>query len=139
MPNASVQTTEAPQPLGHYVQARKYKGLVFISGQLPVRPDGTHTMDASFEDQTKQALANVLSIVKAAGGTRESILRIAAYIVGADHWPAFNRIYIEIMGEAKPARSVIPVPDLHHGYLIEVDAIAVCGKSIEDQLKDADE
>jgi enamine deaminase RidA (YjgF/YER057c/UK114 family) len=30
------------------------------------------------------------------------------------------------MGEAKPARTVVPVSELHHGYLVEVDAIAVC-------------
>jgi enamine deaminase RidA (YjgF/YER057c/UK114 family) len=42
-----------------------------------------------------------------------------------EHWRTFNAIYAEALGEYRPARSVVPVPALHHGYLIELDAIAV--------------
>jgi 2-iminobutanoate/2-iminopropanoate deaminase len=122
----TVMTSDAPQPLGHYVQASSHEGLIFVSGQLPVQQDGTHTADATFEEQTLQALANVLSIVKAAGGSPETILKINAYIVGVENWPVFNQIYRDVLGEARPARSVVPVPNLHHGYLIELDAVAVC-------------
>ncbi len=52
---------------------------------------------------------------------------MTAYVVGVAHWPEFNRLYAEVMGEAKPARTVVPVPELHHGYLVEVEAIAVRG------------
>lgn len=134
-----VETREAPQPLGHYAQALKYRGLIFVSGQLAICPDGTHRVGASFEEQTKQALANVLSIVKAAGGTPESILKITAYIVGADNWPAFNRTYAEMMGEVRPARSVVPVATLHYGYLIELDAVAAYPRSLDDFFEAANE
>lgn len=123
----SITTADASQPLGHYVQAAAHGGMVFVSGQLAVRPDGTHNVGASFEEQALQALANVLAIVKAAGGSPASILKVTAYIVGVENWPIFNRIYGKILGEARPARSVVPVPTLHHGYLIELDAVAVCG------------
>jgi len=36
-----------------------------------------------------------------------------------------NKVYAEVMGEALPARAVLPVPALHCGYLIEIDAVAV--------------
>nr|WP_279360133.1 RidA family protein [Methylobacterium indicum] len=62
-----------------------------------------------------------------AGSGPERILRVTAYVVGVAHWPEFNRLYAEVMGEAKPARTVVPVPELHHGYLVEVEAIAVRG------------
>ncbi len=65
----TITTRAAPQPLGHYVQASVHDGIVYVSGQLAVRPDGTHTAGASFEEQTRQALGNLLSIVKAAGGS----------------------------------------------------------------------
>lgn len=123
---STTTTSAAPQPLGHYSQATAYGGVVFVSGQLPVKPDGTHAVGASFEEQTRQALTNVLSIVKAAGGSPDSILKMTAYIVGVENWPVLNRIYGEVLGEARPARSVVPVPTLHHGYLIEIDAVAVC-------------
>ena len=43
---------------------------------------------------------------------------------GIANWPAFNTLYAELLGAARPARAVVPVPELHHGYLIEIEAIA---------------
>jgi reactive intermediate/imine deaminase len=123
----AVDTGDAPQPLGHYVQASVHDGIIYVSGQLAIRSDGTHTIGANFEEQTRLALNNLLAIVRAAGGSPASILKVTAYIVGVENWPELNRIYREIFGDARPARSVVPVPNLHHGYLIELDAVAVRG------------
>lgn len=117
------------RPGGHYSHAMRCAGLVFTSGQLGVRPDGTHTVDLPFEDQARQALGNVLAVLRAAGSEPRDILKLTAYIVGVDHWPRFNAVYAEIMGDARPARTVVPVPELHYGYLIEIDAVAVCRAS----------
>jgi reactive intermediate/imine deaminase len=113
------------KPAGHYSPGVAFGDLVFVSGQLPVRPDGTHAPDAPFEDQARQTLENVFAVLAAAGATADDVLKVTVYLVGVDHWPAFNRIYAETFGAAKPARAVVPVPALHHGYLVEVEAIAV--------------
>ena len=68
----------------------------------------------------------MLAALRAAKAEPADILKVTAYIVGVDHWPRFNAVYAEVMGEAKPARTVVPVGELHYGYLVEVDAIAVC-------------
>jgi len=120
----SIVTDDAPKPAGHYSQATAHNGLLFVAGQLGVLPDGTHRPEASFEDQARQALANVLAIVGAGGSSPERIMKVNVYIVGVVHWPAFNRVYGDMLGEARPARAVIPVPELHHGYLVEIDAVA---------------
>ena len=119
-----IVTGEAPTPAGHYSQATAHGGLLFVAGQIPVRPDGTHRFDDPFEDQARQALANLLAIVRAGGSGPDRVLKVNVYIVDIGHWPAFNRVYAELMGDARPARAVIPVPELHHGYLVEIDAIA---------------
>ena len=124
MPIETVSTNDAPAPAGHYSQAAVHDGLIFVAGQLGVLPDGTHRPDASFEEQARQALENVLAIVCAGGSGPERVLKVNVYIVGVEHWPAFNRVYANVFGDARPARAVIPVPELHHGYLVEVDAIA---------------
>lgn len=120
-----ISTANAPAPAGHYVQATRWEGLVHIAGQLPVPPDRGDRSSAPFADQARQALANLLAIADAAGAGPETMLKINAYIVGIENWSEFNRIFAEIFGDAKPARAVIPVPELHHGYLVEVDAVAV--------------
>src|ERR1700759_1825885 len=92
----AITTADAARPLGHYVQATEHNGVVYVSGQLGVRPDGTHTAGASFEEQARQALSSLLSIVRAAGGSPGSVLKVTAYIVGVENWPELNRIYGEM-------------------------------------------
>jgi 2-iminobutanoate/2-iminopropanoate deaminase len=119
-----IATDDAPPPAGHYAQATAWRDLVFASGQLGVRSDGEHMVGESFEVQARQALGNLLAVLAAAECGPEQVLRVTAYIVGVENWPAFNRVYAELMGDARPARTVVPVPGLHHGYLLEVDAVA---------------
>ncbi|HXP97577.1 MAG TPA: RidA family protein [Telmatospirillum sp.] len=125
-----ILTPSAPSPAGHYSQATAWSDLLFVSGQLPVRPDGGDTVDRPFDEQAAQALANLQEILIAAGSGFDRVLKVTAYIVGVDHWPAFNRMYAELFGDARPARSVVPVPALHHGYLVEIDAIALAGGAV---------
>jgi 2-iminobutanoate/2-iminopropanoate deaminase len=120
-----VTTGDAPAPAGHYSQAMVANGQVYISGQLPIRPDGARLPDDSFEMQADQAIGNVLAILKAAGGHAGNLVRVTAYIVGVENWPRFNAVYAKLLPDARPARTVVPVTQLHHGYLVEVDAIAI--------------
>ena len=119
-----ITTNAAPKPAGHYSQACCHGNLVFVSGQLPISPEGKVLSDKSFEDQARQTIANMLSIVKASGSGPDRVLKVTAFIVGNENWPSFNGVYAELLGAYKPARSVVPVPALHHGCLIELEAIA---------------
>jgi reactive intermediate/imine deaminase len=122
-----ITTPNAPKPAGHYSQAVGCGDLVFVSGQLPVNLEGKALADRSFEEQVRVALGNLLAIVKEAGGGPDRVLKVTAFIVGVENWPAFNRVYAELFGDARPARSVVPVPSLHHGCLIEIEAVAARG------------
>ena len=117
-------TLQISPPGGHYRHAVRHGDLVFISGQLGTRPDGSHTADLPFEDQVRQSLANLRAALQSVDADLGDLLKLTAYLVDVANWPRFNAIYAEVMGEAKPARSVVPVPELHYGYLIEIDAIA---------------
>ncbi|RWX20448.1 RidA family protein [Rhizobium hidalgonense] len=121
----TVNTDRAPSPAGHYVQAKLAGQHLYISGQLPIRPDGTSLPDDRFETQARQAIDNMLAVLEAAGGSPDDLIRVTAYIVGVSNWPSFNQVYAARLGEARPARTVVPVPELHYGYLVEIDAIAV--------------
>lgn len=119
-----ILTEAAPAPAGHYAQAMRSGDDLYISGQLPIRADKAPLPDMGFETQARQAIANMLAILEAAGGKPEDLCRVTAYIVGVENWPEFNRIYGSMLGDARPARTVVPVPQLHYGFLVEVDAIA---------------
>ncbi|MES2377598.1 MAG: RidA family protein [Bacteroidota bacterium] len=114
----------AAAPGGHYTPGVVYNGMLFISGQLPINADGTHTHTEPFETQARIALSNLLAVLKAAGGNPADLLKVTVYIVGGEHWKAFNQVYMEMMGDNKPARAIVPVPELHYGYLVEIEATA---------------
>jgi reactive intermediate/imine deaminase len=120
-----IATADAPAPAGHYSQGAAWQDLVFVAGQLAKAPDGRSLAGAPFPEQARQAIANVLAIVRAAGGGPGTVLKVNAYVVGIENWPAFNQAFAEAFGDARPARAVVPVPALHHGYLVEVEAVAV--------------
>ena len=122
-----ITTANAPKPAGHYSQGCAHGDLVFVSGQLPVSLEGKALADRSFEEQVRVALGNMLAIVEEAGSGRDRVLKVTAFIVGGENWPVFNRVYAELFGESRPARSVVPVPSLHHGCVVEIEAIAVRG------------
>ena len=120
-----IASPDTAPPRGHYSAAAAVGELVFISGQLPVLPDGTHTADEDFDTQARVVLDNFLAVASAAGAALEDVAKVTVYVVGIDNWPRFNLIYAERMGAHRPARAVVPVPELHHGYLIEIEGVAV--------------
>lgn len=119
-----IHTADAAAPGGHYSQAVAHAGVVYVSGQLPVRANGEHSADQPFEIQASIALDNLMAILRAARLSPRDLLKVTVYVVGIEHWPAFDQIYANYLGDHRPARAVVPVPVLHHGYLIEIEAVA---------------
>lgn len=116
-----VSTRAAPRPAGHYAQAVTIGELMFVSGQLPIRPDGVMLSDAPFDVQVDQVIANLFAIVVAGGSSPAKIVRTTAYLVGVERWGALNAA---AFGSHRPARSIVPVPELHHGCLVEIEGVA---------------
>lgn len=119
-----ISTPNAPQPGGHYAQAIVHGGFVHVSGQLPLVPGRAADRPEGFEAQARQVIRNVIAIVEAAGSDAGRLVKVTVYIADVAHWPAFNRVYAEILGDHRPARTVVPVPALHYGLLVEMDAVA---------------
>jgi 2-iminobutanoate/2-iminopropanoate deaminase len=118
-----INTPNAPQPAGHYSQATVHNGLVFVAGQLSVDPNGEKKL-GPIEEQSELALNNVHAILKAAGSDWDRVLKMNISIADIGLWDAFNKVYARVLGDNRPARAVIPCGPLHHGFLIEIEAIA---------------
>ncbi len=119
-----IQSPELPAPAGHYSQAVEAKGMVYLSGVLP----SAATLDAAaggFEAQCASALDQCEKVLRAAGCGFADVVQCTAYLVGVEHWGAFNAIYARSFGEHKPARAVVPVPALHFGFLVELQMVAL--------------
>ncbi|MGE8367353.1 MULTISPECIES: RidA family protein [Cupriavidus] len=132
--NHAVQTAQTVQtvspaglsaPGGHYSHATVANGFVFVSGQLPVTPDGQRLSAAPFDEQARQVLANVEAALVAAGSGIAGLVQVRVYVDSIENWPAFNAIYAAWAGNARPARAIVPTGPLHFGLKVEVEATAV--------------
>lgn len=113
----------APLPAGHYSPAVEAGGFVFVSGMLASNnPADARVMD--FETQSRKVLQRCGEALAAAGCSFDQVAQCTAYVVGSHHWADFNRVYKEMFGEHRPARAVVPVPELNHGFLVEVTMTA---------------
>lgn len=120
-----ITTPDAPAAGGHYSQAVVANGFVFVAGQLPVLPGGG--MPEGVEAQARQALSNVAAILAAAGSGLDLIVSATVYVRDIALWPQINRVYAEVLGAHKPARTVTVSPQLHYDALVEVQVVALAG------------
>jgi 2-iminobutanoate/2-iminopropanoate deaminase len=121
-------TEKAPQPAGHYSQAVIHNDTVYVCGQLPIEPKSGEKRTGPIEEQAEQALQNIAGILKAAGSDVNHVLKVNVYIADMSLWERFNAVYTRFFGEHRPARTVVPVPNLHFGFQVEIDAIAALKK-----------
>ena len=121
----SFLSKKAPKPGGHYSQAMIWNDLIFVSGQLPIHPQTGEKINGTIEEQCTQTLENVKLILEDAGSGLDQVLKTTIYIADIDLWGKVNEIYASFFGEHKPARAIVPVKDLHYGFKIEIEAIAI--------------
>lgn len=124
MTGTPVVTKDAPAPAGHYSQGVVHGGLVFVAGQLgkdPARPDGA---PGTVEEQTERALRNVEAVLAAAGSGLSDLLQVTVFVAGAELWGRVNEVYARVLGDARPARAIVPVNTFRGGWQVEIAAIA---------------
>ncbi len=120
----AITTDTAPPPAGHYSQAMVHGGLIYVSGQLPIDPESGKPQIGSIEEQARLAIANLASILEAAGSGLTRVIKTTVYISDINLWGRVNAVYAECFGEHRPARAVVPSRDLHFGCQIEIEAVA---------------
>ncbi len=121
----SIATSAAPTPAGHYSQGVVHRGLVYVSGQLPLDPATGEVVGAGdIEAQTERVLRNVEAVLRAADSGLDRLLSVTVFVTGRDLWAGVNAAYARMLGSHRPARAIVPVGELKPGCMIEVQAIA---------------
>ena len=127
MPDKQVIRTEAaPAPFqgAPYSQAIVVGELVFVSGQLALRPGETELMGGTIEEQTEQIFANLRAILEAAGSGLDRLVKTTVFLANLDDFPGMNEVYARHVGERPPARATVEVARLPSGALVEIEAVA---------------
>jgi reactive intermediate/imine deaminase len=120
----TIFTRDAPTPAGHYSQAVLHNETLYVAGLLAIDKDGVKHFDAPAEEQTRMVFRNLEIILKSSGSSLQKLLSVTIYVSNISDWAVINKEYSNIMGTHKPARTIVPVPELHYGLKLEVQAIA---------------
>jgi 2-iminobutanoate/2-iminopropanoate deaminase len=122
-----VRTEAAPAPFqgAPYSQAIKANGLVFISGQLALRPGEKDLMGGEIGAQTEQVFANLRAILEEAGSSLDHLVKTTVFLQNLDDFAGMNEVYAKHVGSTPPARSTVEVAKLPSGALVEIEAIAL--------------
>lgn len=124
-PTVPIQPADMPPPRGHYSPGLRTGPWLFVSGQVPLRRDGSLMVDADLAAQTRQCLDNLQAVLHAGGSSLERVLKVTVFLAAGDGWPVVNAVYAAFFGAHKPARSVVPVAPFAGGFLVEIEAIAL--------------
>ena len=121
-----VRTEAAPAPFqgAPYSQAITAGGLVFVSGQLALRPDHAEIVGDTIQEQTEQVLANLRAILEAGGSGLDRLVKTTVYLVDLGDFAGMNEVYARHVGDEPPARATVEVAALPSGAKVEIEAIA---------------
>jgi 2-iminobutanoate/2-iminopropanoate deaminase len=122
-----VRTEAAPAPFqgAPYSQAIKANGLVFVSGQLSLRPGGKESSPGDVGAQTEQVFANLRAILEEAGSSLDRLVKTTVFLQDLTDFAGMNEVYAKHVGDHPPARSTVEVAKLPSGALVEIEAIAL--------------
>ena len=126
MDRSVIRTEAAPAPFqgAPYSQAILARGLVFVSGQLALRPGSTELAGATIEEQTEQVFANLRAILGEAGSGLGRLVKTTVYLAELGDFAGMNEVYARHVGDLPPARATVEVARLPSGALVEIEAVA---------------
>jgi 2-iminobutanoate/2-iminopropanoate deaminase len=97
---------------------------LYISGHLGRDPVTSRLVAGGIERETRQALANIREVLRAAGMDFSHVTSVTAYIASFDDFAKFNAVYRETFPTDPPARATVQVAALNDGARIEMQMIA---------------
>lgn len=121
-----IATTAAPQPVGHYSQARAVGSILAVAGQIGADPATGQLVGPDVATQTRQALSNLRAILAAAGLDFSHVIRLGVFLSDTSDFAAMNAVFAEEIPMPPPARTTVTV-GLPAGARVEIDAIAAYG------------
>jgi len=117
-------TSKAPRMSDVFPQAVIANNLIFLSGTPGFELSTGKVVSDNFEDQARQAFANIKTILEEAGSGMSKVVKTTVFMVTGNDFAVLNKVYAEFFPENAPARSTPQVNPFPAGILISVECIA---------------
>ena len=113
----------ANRPGSPFSRATRVGDVLYISGQIGNRPDGTLPEDLA--GQTRQTMQNIAAILASVGSSLDAVFKCTVMLAEMERWHEFNKAYLEFFDPARlPARSAFGAKKLVANALVEIECCA---------------
>ena len=119
-----ITTNNAPAPIGPYNQAIKTGNLLFVSGQVALKPGTNDLANADIIEETHQVLQNLKAILQQAGMDFGNIVKTTIFLSDMGLFSQVNEIYAKYFEGNFPARETVAVKGLPKNANVEISFIA---------------
>ena len=126
-PRKVITSNNAPEAIGTYSQAIQTGSTVYLSGQIPLRPETMEIISDDISEQINQVFKNLSAVAEAADGSLDDIVKLNVFLTDLSHFPTVNEIMASYFNQPYPARAAIGVAALPKGAAVEMDAILELG------------
>jgi 2-iminobutanoate/2-iminopropanoate deaminase len=116
-------TTDAPQPSGNYSPAARIAGVVWTAGQGGFDPLTRVLVGDDVATQTRQALRNCESALRACGASLDDAVRVGVFLADLDTRAEMDAVFTEFWPVDPPARTTVGV-ELPGEMQVEIDIMA---------------
>jgi 2-iminobutanoate/2-iminopropanoate deaminase len=119
-----INTANAPAPIGPYNQAVKAGGLLFISGQVALKPGTSDIINSSISAETEQVMKNLKAILNEAGLDFSNVIKTTIFLSDMNLFTSINEVYGKFFASGFPARETVAVKGLPKNANVEISMIA---------------
>jgi 2-iminobutanoate/2-iminopropanoate deaminase len=119
-----INTSKAPDPLGPYSQAVKIGGMLFISGQIAIKPETSELIIDDIQKETEQVMANLKAILNEASLGFQHVIKTTIFLKDMSLFSSVNEVYGKFFESDFPARETVAVKGLPKDVNVEISMIA---------------
>jgi 2-iminobutanoate/2-iminopropanoate deaminase len=120
-----INTSKAPAPIGPYSQATMVGDMLFISGQIALKPGTGELANADIIEETHQVMQNLKSILTEAGADFNAVVKTTIFLSDMELFGQVNEIYGKYFVGDFPARETVAVKGLPKNVNVEISMIAI--------------
>jgi len=119
-----INTADAPDPIGPYSQAVKVAGMLFISGQVALKPGSSDLITSTIAEEAEQVMNNLKAILSEAGLGFDHVIKTTIFLKDMSLFVPVNEVYGKFFESGFPARETVAVKGLPKDANVEISMIA---------------